>query len=136
MTSQPLSNHYDNQFSTKKTTFYNESSFFFFLNNWRRVWNRVRLFITKWFHTQIIQIWNLQFFFGSENLHKVKNWSQKSTERSKQVTRIHSDRYRGAERTFLFIDGLSFIIRRLYLSSKRYSLFAWHRTLKSSKVGK
>ena len=53
---------------------------FFFLNNWRRVWNRVCLFITKWFHTQIIQIWNLQFFFGSENLHKVSK---------KLITEVH-----------------------------------------------
>ena len=42
------------QFNVKETTFYDESSFF--LDNWRRVSNRVRLFIIKPFHILIIQI--------------------------------------------------------------------------------
>ena len=80
-------------------------------------------------HTDNLNL-NLQFFFRSNNLHKIRS----SQSAANNVTRTQSNRYRGVERTFRFIDGLSLIIRRFFFSPKKYFLFSWHRTLKSSKV--
>ena len=58
-------------------------------------------------HTDNLNL-NLQFFIISNNLHKIRS----SQSAANNVTRTQSNRYRGVERTFRFIDGLSVIIRR------------------------